>query len=303
MSGTSAQLIRPYYLPLAKWAAQAYVAGPGLADALRVCRWLGQQGVAGTLGFWNGDGDRPRATTDAYLAALDAVARERLHCSLSLKAPALGFSHDLLMEVLERGHQGRLSFQFDALGPETTDQTFSMITRILPRAPVLGCTIPGRWRRSLRDAERAVDLGLNVRVVKGQWADPDDPGLDLREGFLAVVDRLAGRARHVAVATHDPALAREALTRLRSGGTSCELELLFGLPMRRAVRVGCEAQVPVRVYVPYGSAWLPYELSQAWRNSRVLWWFARDLVLGRSGRLIGLSWPAGGLTTEVLNEK
>jgi proline dehydrogenase len=120
-------------------------------------------------------------------------------------------------------------------------------------------------------------------VVKGQWPDPAGD-VDLRCGFLNVVEGLAGRTHKVAVATHDPALAAAALATLRSAGTPCELELLFGLPSRAVLEVGRRLAVPVRYYLPYGHAWLPYALRQARRNPRILWWVLRDAVFGRDRR-------------------
>jgi proline dehydrogenase len=152
--------------------------------------------------------------------------------------------------------------------------------------PQVGCVLPGRWQRSLRDADLVSRLQIRVRVVKGQWADPEHPDIDLREGFLAVVDRLAGRARHVAVATHDAQLAREALRRLTAVGTPCELELLFGLPMRAARQVARDLGVSTRVYVPYGHSWVPYALSWVRQNPRVLWWVVSDATFGRWSQFV-----------------
>jgi proline dehydrogenase len=97
---------------------------------------------------------------------------------------------------------------------------------------------------------------------------------------MAIVDRLAGRASHVAVATHDAPLAREALRRLRRAGTSAELELLLGLPIRRAAAAARAAGVGIRCYVPYGQPALPYRLRATRQNPRIAWWLARDLLLG-----------------------
>jgi proline dehydrogenase len=138
----------------------------------------------------------------------------------------------------------------------------------------------------LRDADLAVELQLKTRIVKGQWPDPEHPDMDLREGFLAVVDRLAGRARRVAVATHDALLAREALHRLTAAGTPCELELLFGLPMRAARQVARDLGVSTRVYIPYGHSWVPYALSWVKQNPRVLWWVFSDATFGRSSQFV-----------------
>jgi proline dehydrogenase len=71
-------------------------------------------------------------------------------------------------------------------------------------------------------------------------------------------------------------LAREALSRLLRSGTDCELELLCGLPRRASLAVARELGVPVRLYIPFGAAWLPYALGQVARNPRMLSWVVRD---------------------------
>jgi proline dehydrogenase len=158
---------------------------------------------------------------------------------------------------------------------DAAEPTLDLVRRFADAGP--GITLPGRWRRSLDDADVAVELQLPVRVVKGQWADPGDPRRDARAGFLDVVDRLAGRARHVAVATHDERLAREAVRRLQAAGTACEVERLFGLPLARF------GSAPTRVYVAFGTPSLPFSLAQARRNPRLALAFARSLVAGRRG--------------------
>src|SRR5262249_11246170 len=159
--------------------------------------------------------------------------------------------------------------------PETVDATFNLITKAREIYPKLGCTLPGRWPRSVFDADRAAEMGLRVRVVKGQWADLS-VDINPEQGFLNIIDRLgAQRARHVAVATHHPNLARTALSRLLTTGTSCELELLYGLPSQSLIRIGRELNVPVRMYVPFGRAWLPYRLKQIPGNPRLVAWFIR----------------------------
>ena len=195
------------------------MAGPALGDALATYRRVAWRGFAGTVGFWNGDRQEPEEVAEVYLDALGALGRDPLDCYLSVKALPLDFSRALSSEIVERARQEGVRVHFDSLGPDTVESTFAMIEDGLARYRRLGCTIPGRWRRSLGDALHAADLGLNVRVVKGQFPDMSWGELDPRSGFLAVVDRLAGRARFVAVATHDAALARMALDRLIAAGT------------------------------------------------------------------------------------
>ena len=266
--------------PLAARAARAYIAGAEIEDALRVSRQLAARGFAATIGFWDGPADAPRKVADDYLAALDAISAAKLDAYLSIKLPALGSSDVLLDEVLARAKARGIRIHFDSLGPETADDAWRAIARAAAdRENSLSVSLPGRWKRSLDDADAAVAHGVAVRVVKGQWPDVGWPDLDLREGFLNVIDRLAGRACHVSVASHDVELAAEALKRLQTTNASHDLELLYGLPERRSLRQAEERATPVCFYVPYGKAYLPYALGQARRNPRLLWWLLRDGVL------------------------
>jgi proline dehydrogenase len=223
---------------------------------------------------------------DAYLAAIRTVAKERLDCAVSVKAMILDFDCALVGEISRAAADAKIGIYFDSRAWDVVDQVLGCVADAARHNPQVGCVLPGRWKRSLRDAELAEELQLKVRVVKGQWADPEHPDIDLREGFLALVDRLAGRACHVAVATHDAPLAREAVRRLRAAGTPCELELLFGLPMRAARRATRDLGVNTRVYIPYGHSWVPYALSWVRQNPRVLWWVLADASFGRWSQFV-----------------
>jgi len=264
--------------------ASSYVAGPELADALRVCHRAAAQGWAATVCPWNDDGDSPKTVVSRYLAAIRAVAEQKLNCYLSVKAPAIGGDFGLLQELLQEAHRCRVRIHFDALDPGSASPTFQMIDRALAQGANVGCTLPSRWRRSLWDAQRVVEWGIPVRLVKRQWSDPLEPDRNPEKGYLALADALAGRATMVAVASHDTRLAREAIERLRRAGTCCELEQLFGLPIR-AREVAIPLRVPIRLYVAYGKAWLPYCLSHVKKRPVVLAWMLRDLALGRRGKL------------------
>jgi proline dehydrogenase len=276
------------WLSLASVAGRHYVAGPTVDAAVDTCRRTARQGFAGAICYWNDEADTPQVVGRHYLEAVAALERADLDCYLSLKATAVGYARELMGEIGARASAAGFRLHLDSMWPESAAPTLALLTELAARRIALGCTLPGRWRRSVDDAERAIELGLTVRVVKGQWPDPDHPALDPSAGFLAVIDRLAGRAPLVAVATHDPCLALAALQRLRAAGTACELELLFGLPRRAVVPLARAAHVPARIYVPYGAAWVPYCLSQVRQNPRLLWWAVRDAALSASSDLARL---------------
>jgi proline dehydrogenase len=276
--------LRSKALALIERAANAYAAGPELHGARSVCQRLSTEGLNSTICYWNGVSDPPKYVADSYIEILDEIPNLRADCYLSVKAPAISFDLDLLKVIIDRAESIGALVHFDAMAPETADATFNLITKARKIYSKLGCTLPGRWRRSVFDADRVAELGLRVRVVKGQWADPSVDA-NPEQGFLNVIDRLGAQsARHVAIATHHPNLARTALSRLRKTGTSCELELLYGLPSQSLIKIGRAFDVPVRMYVPFGRAWLPYRLKQIPRNPRLVAWFIRDLFRARTGR-------------------
>jgi proline dehydrogenase len=264
--------------PLSQRASRSYVAGPSLEDALRTCRRLKAARMGSTVCFWNPEDAAPRTVADEGLAALSALYAEGHDFYVSVKAPALGYAPDLVEELAARAGAMGVRLHFDAQRLSTIDRTLPLLLRArdASRGPI-GLALPGRYLRSTRDALWAAEQGLFVRVVKGQQPDPAAPDLDLRAGFLSVIDALAGRARFVAVGSHDAPLVREALSRLASRGTPCELELLLGLPFGPALTEARALGVPVRVYVPYGSGRLPYHLSDARRDPRIFTWLLRDL--------------------------
>ena len=264
---------------LTSHAAKAYCA-PTVEDARRLCFALRDQGFGSTVCFWNDDGDTVEGITRSCLELIELLRNLDSHSYLSVKLPAMRFDRHAVSVILRASAGLPRLTHFDSHGPEDADRMFALIERVRIENGNLGCTIPGRWLRSIEDARLAADWGLRIRVVKGQWPDPLQSDMDMRQGFLRVVDALCGRASRVAVASHDIPLAREALQRLLKAGTSCELELLHGLPRRSAVKMGQSLNVPIRVYVPQGKAWLPYLLKQAKKNPRVLGWFARDIVVG-----------------------
>lgn len=257
--------------PLLERASRAYVPGPRLDDAMSWVPRLRAQGLHLTLGYFNADAEPVSQVLAADLAAIDALARAGLASShLSVKAPALDHDGLALRRLAEHAAEAGQALHFDAHGPQTAQPTLDAAQAVRGVLPSAGVTLPGRWRRSLRDAADAGLDGLRVRVVKGQWACPEAPDQDPRVSFLALIDRLAGRRAPVAVATHDPGLARAALQRLQRAGTPCEVELLCGLPRAPVLALAREHGVPARLYLPFGQAWLPYAFGQVVRRPR-LW--------------------------------
>ena len=248
-------------------AARAHVAGPGLDDALAAGAKSAAEGRGVTIGYWDGPGDTPALVESVSLLALERLAEAGLDAYLSIKPAALGNSPRRIGTLVARAEELGLPVHFDSTSIEEADPSWQLLLALA--RPNLGCTLPSRWGRSLADAERAVDLGLRVRVVKGQWPDPDYKARDERERFLEIVDAVA-EADHVGVATHVRALAVAATARMEGA----EHERLLGLPWR-----GRDLG-RTRIYIPFGHAYLPYAIGKVKEQPRLALWVARDLIRG-----------------------
>ncbi len=256
--------------------APAYIAGTEVEDAIGVCRQIDRDGLLSTICPWDGPHDSVDLVTSSYRKALDAIRVEKFDCYLSIKVPSIKYDFDRLRELLDLASEHHTRIHFDSLGPDTASPSFALLEKAVNIYKNIGCTLPSRWKRSSVDAERAIELGAAVRVVKGQWPDPDQPDGDSRARYLDLIDVLAGRVRMVAVASHDAALARKSLIRLKKSGTPCELEQLFGLPLR-IESVAKPLGINLRMYIPYGYAYLPYALSEIKRRPIILAWLLKDL--------------------------
>jgi proline dehydrogenase len=263
-------------------AGRVYVPGHEVGDALAVAQRLAEQHMACTLGYFHGWMESGQQIADISCSIIDAVASLEPRGYISIKAPAFHYDPTILAAIVAAAREQGILAHFDAHEHATADPTLACVRQAVALRASAGLTIPGRWRRSPADADLACQLGIRVRVVKGEWADPDEPEMDMRHGYLQVIDRLAGQATDVAVATHDPWLARESLKRLQAAGTRCELELLNGLPKRTLLAIAQEFSVPVRVYIPFGISWRPYALGKVADNPRILWWLVRDSIVGLS---------------------
>lgn len=273
---------RPLVLRTIAYASRDRFAGEDL-QALRppVCT-LRQRGYDVALAYWNRDDEPAAAVSAAYHQALRGAAAIGGYSYISIKAPAFGFDASVFDSLLAVANGLGVPLHLDSMGIEAADRTFALVLdHQLPPHRGIGCTLPGRWRRSRGDAETLKDTDVAVRIVKGEWPDPAAPHSDGTQGFLSVARMLAGRAAPVRIATHDTDLAWRSIDLLRRGGTPCELEVLYGFPVRATLPRLLEMGLPIRAYVPFGHGWAGYCLEYMRARPSFFWWLAADYLHGR----------------------
>lgn len=269
-------LLEPIAAPVIRYATRSYVAGDEVGDAVRLAEQAHLHGYACTLCYWNDGKDDPEFVAGQYRAAIDGMQRAGLDGAIAIKTPALWDRADLAASVSGYARDRHIRVMFDSHAPAQSDDIFRAIDLCGPEG--VGLALPGRWKRSRSDADRAISLGLSIRIVKGQWADDPDTGVDIEAAYLELAAHIAGRAKFVGVATNQAALSSTAISALLAAGTACEQEVIYPAARQDVIQVAKDHDVPSRLYVPFGSAWLPYSLSRAASNPKVLMWLMRDML-------------------------
>ena len=256
-------------------AISRYVAGTELESALAEEQRYAGAGYLTTVGFWN------TASTPQDVVAKEAVgAAEALPAGseVSVKLPSMGGDTPALDELLALCRERDLTLHFDAIRPDSAAANQAAALRLAHGAAgAVGCTLPSRWARSVADAGELAAAPMRVRIVKGEFENPDGAEVEPRSGYLELARALAGRSGLVEIATQDGSLAKLALEALLAENTPCELQVLHGMRSGKAIAAARTLGVPVRVYVPYGKGRLPYRRSQL-RKPAVAFQLAADLL-------------------------
>jgi len=266
--------------------ALRHIAGPDINNAMVVCRWADSKGFRSILSPWADidSNDRPASIVkknmfERYKLSIDKLNSENLNGYLSIKLNAIDFDYGIFKELLQYGQKYHTRIHVDSLDPDSADTTFRFLEQASDYHDILGCTLPSRWRRSLRDAERAINLNLSIRMVKGQWEDPNRK-IDSKKNYILIAEKLAGRAKHIGVATHDVSLAETALKLFTSSATHVELEQFFSLPLN-GIDLANKYICPYRLYVAYGHPGIPYNYRFALTRPNLAFWMISDFAFHR----------------------
>jgi proline dehydrogenase len=283
--------------PVTRRVVDRFVAGETLADALDVVRELTGEGIAVTLdhlGEGVSDPATARASRDAYLAALEALAPLRLgrRAEVSVKLSAFGqalpggeaLSLELVRPVVEAATATGTTVTLDMEESHTVDATLAVARELRREHPGTGVVLQTMLRRTEDDARALATEGSRVRLVKGAYREPASVAYqdraDVDASYARCLEVLMRGPGHPMVGSHDPALlvrAQELAAATGRTPDSWEVQMLYGIrptEQRRLARAG----VCVRAYVPYGVDWYGYFMRRLAERPANLQFFLRSLA-------------------------
>lgn len=252
--------------------AGRFVAGDDIADAIAAVQRLNADGIEATLDNLGEDTfDRAHAVAAANenLLILRRIAETGVRANLSLKLTQLGLAFDEglcrenLLKIVEEAERVGSFVRIDMEGSAWTQKTLDLFYSLHDRHPGVGIVLQAMLRRTEADCREAVARRVRVRLCKGAYKEPSSIAYPSKEEVNASYDRCAAiltKAPRPAFATHDDARVKAAVEACAAAGlakSDYEIQMLYGLRPKRWRQLR-EAGHAVRIYIPYGTHWMPY---------------------------------------------
>ena len=248
-----------------------FVAGETIDDAAITARSLNEMGARVSLDHL---GEHVTDTTDAvaarddYLECLDQIDESGLDANISVKLTqlGLGLDDDLAVESLDRlaarATDAGTTVTIDMEESELVEKTVAAFETVQARHGNIGIAIQSYLYRTPADLDRIVIHGGLVRLCKGAYAEPEEVAHQERDRVDAAFDALTRRLMATpgvtpAIATHDDDRIDLTKRLAEDRARPWEFQMLYGV-RRNLQRSLLDEGHPVRVYVPYGTAWYPY---------------------------------------------
>ena len=281
-----------------------YIAGTELADACRVVSQLNESGKMATvdvLGEEITSVDEAMNIMREYRYVFETIEREHLDSNVSIKPTALGLKlgYGLFRRNLEKvvAHAAEVGnfVRIDMEDSSTTDDTLRLYRELREEGlDNVGVVLQARLRRTLDDIASLADLTPNVRICKGIYVEPPEvafQGFDeVRENYVAALERLLDGGSYVGIATHDEWLVTEGKRAVEERSLEreqYEFQMLLGVRRHLASSLVDEGH-RLRIYVPYGEHWYAYSIRRLQENPKIAGYIAADtfkrLRPGRNNR-------------------
>ena len=254
-------------------AAKRFVSGQTIQEAIRAVRRLNSFGILTTLDVLGENVSDRRAAevaVAAYLETLDWIQREGLRSNVSLKLTQMGldidrdYCLDNVARICERAAAGNKFVRIDMEGSAYTERTLNLFYELFQKHRNVGIVIQAYLHRSEQDIRKLIELGARVRLCKGAYKEPPSLAVQtmaaVRQNFMSLASLLLKQGTHPAIATHDDVLlswTRNYIAQHQLPKDGFEFQMLYGV-RSYTQRQLAEQGYPMRVYVPFGTHWLPY---------------------------------------------
>lgn len=272
--------------------AKRFIAGQTLPEAIEVLRKLKSQGFLTTIDHLGENvlsAKEATASADYYIAILRSLKKNALDTNISVKLTHIGLDVDKnlcvqnLKRIVETARDVGGFIRVDIEGSKYTAMTFDVIQEIKSQGFPVGGAVQSMLRRTPSDVVSLLEHQITLRLCKGAYKEPIDIAFqkknEVDRQYIALMKRLLTSGLYHGIATHDEEIikATKTFAKERSIKTAqFEFQMLLGVRrdlQQRLVKEGWR----LRVYVPFGRAWLPYVWRRIRERKENLWFVIKHL--------------------------
>lgn len=270
-----------------------FIAGLRLEDGLALAKALAGQGIETALDHLGenvGTAEEAKAASAAALEALSRLARLGIDGTVAIKLTQFGL--DLSMDecignldpLVALAKQAGTRVEVDMESTAYTERTLQIVETMHQRHGSIRAVIQAYLYRSEADIHRLNQLEIPVRLCKGAYNEPADLAIadkqQVDQAFVRLMRILLKDGKFPAIATHDPAILKQAVSFAKEidlPPSRFEFEMLYGV--RRDLQQQILKQgFNLRLYVPYGEAWYPYFMRRLAERPANVWFLLRNLL-------------------------
>lgn len=267
--------------------AKRFVAGESFTESIPKAKELNNKDLKLTLDLLGENvKDRQTAsdTVDSYIRLLDGINEHELESSISIKLTMMGldidedFCRENLFRLLDVAQKHDQFIRIDMEGSDNTQITLDIFKEAYQKyGDHIGTVIQSMLLRSKDDINELAEMGADVRLVKGAYNEPSKIALqkmpDIREAFKEQAKVLLAKTDFPRFGTHDDELLdwiKAYTTENDIPKDQFEFQMLYGLREDTMVQL-TEEGYQTRIYVPFGSDWLPYFTRRLAERKENIW--------------------------------
>jgi proline dehydrogenase len=275
--------------------ARRFVAGETLEEGLQAAVELNAKGlqiILNRLGENVTEKDAAREVCGSYKQMLQEIADRKIDGSISIKPTQLGldfgldFCRDLTLEVVAEAARLNNFVEVDMESTAYTQATVDLFEAVRRQHDNVGLAVQSYLYRTEEDLRRLMPLKPKIRLVKGAYREPPNLAFPKKkqvdENFGKLMRMLFADGFVPAVATHDEKMIDLAKVIAKESGRPAdqwEFQMIYGVGRQLQLQLPQEGY-RMRVYVPYGTEWLPYFLRRLSERPANLWFVIKNMLKG-----------------------
>ena len=267
--------------------AKRFIAGHDFNSAIPVISkliWDGYDITIDYLGELSKTKEDCQNAHQQYVDIIEYYGTIHTPIDISIKPTQLGLlldkteCHVRLIELVGKAYEHGLTIRLDMEDSNVTQDTIDMCLKLHKEYPNVGIALQANLYRTAQDLTYMMEKGVPVRLVKGAYKEHINIAYQrkdllhdvfLKQALRLVSDRCRSYYHYKndktpipAIGTHDEKLLDDILGYLNKFNIAKDdlfIEMLYGIRRDLSSSLKKEGYC-VRLYVPFGTEWLPYTL-------------------------------------------